>query len=159
MATTINLYRISDDARKIDKTLGQPLNGNTPISLYLRQDTDILAPEISFPYSASYAGANYAYIPAWGRYYFITDMYVTPASRLFLRLAVDVLKTYASSIKAANVNVIRSESAGINYIHDSELPLNPDSVDYTNAFLSAPITPVEGSNIKSCVCVGVFNSR
>ena len=160
MATTINLYKVSDDPRKINKTLGTAINGNTPIQLYLRDESiDVLAPEVSFAYSASYAAANYAYIPAWGRYYFISGMRVTPAGRLYLQLKVDVLMTYASAILAAPVNVVRSESAGINYIHDSQLPINPDMVDYTNAFLSAPITPVNGDSLKSSVCVGVFNSR
>ena len=160
MATTINLYTISDDPRKINKTLGTPINGGTPIQLYLRDEsTDVLAPEVSFAYSAQYAAANYAYIPAWGRYYFISGMRVTPAGRLYLQLKVDVLMTYASAILAAPVNVVRSESAGINYIHDSELPINPDMCDYTSAFLSAPFRAITSPTIQRSVCVGIFNSR
>lgn len=160
MATTINLYSISDDPRKISKTLGTPLNGGTPIQLYLRDDsTDILTPEISFPYSALYATANYANIPAWNRYYFISGMRVTPAGRLFLQLKVDVLMTYATSILTAPVNVVRSESAGVNYIHDPELPINPDMCDYTSAFLAAPFRPITAPTTQRSVCVGVFNSR
>lgn len=152
---TISLYKISDDSRVINKTLGTPLNGNTPIQLYLREDTNILSPEVSFPYSATYAGANYAYIPEWKRYYFISDMYVTPAARLYLRLYIDVLKTYASGILNCNCNVMRSESAGVNYVHDSELPINPDKCGYINTFLPSPFTNTGGKNI----CVGIFNSR
>lgn len=152
---TISLYKITDDSRVINKTLGTAINGNTPIQLYLRDDVNILTPEVSFPYSATYAGANYAYIPEWKRYYFITDMYVTPAGRLFLRLYVDVLKTYASGIMAAQVNVMRSESAGVNQVHDSELPIAPDKCGFLNTFLPSPFTQTTNKNI----CVGIFNSR
>lgn len=156
MATTINLYTVTEDSRKINKTLPTAINGSTPIQLYLRQDsTNILTPEVSVPFSSAYLAANYAYIPAWNRYYFISDMWVSPAGRLFFGLTVDVLKTYASGILAAQCNVIRSESAGINSVHDTELPLNPDNVDYINTFLPSPFSNDTNYN----VCVGIFNSR
>lgn len=156
MATTINLYTITEDSRVINKTLPTPINGNTAINLYLRDDsTDVLTPEISIPFSATYLGANYAHIPEWGRYYFIAGMRVTPSGRLFLQLTVDVLKTYASAILSAPVNVTRSEGAGINYIHDNELPIAPDDCGYINTFLPSPFTNLDGK----CVCVGIFNSR
>lgn len=157
MATTINLYTISADPREINKTLGTAINGNTPIQLYLRDDsTDILTPEVSFPYSATYAAANYAYIPSWGRYYFVEGMRVTPAGRLYLQLRIDVLKTYAAGILAAPVNVIRSQSAGINEVHDDKLPLAPDKSQISWSYLPSPFTRTENTYR---ICIGVFNTQ
>lgn len=157
MATTINLYTISADPREINKTLPTAINGNTPIQLYLRDDsTDILTPEVSFPYSDTYAAANYAFISPWNRYYFVEGMRVTPAGRLYLQLRIDVLKTYAAGILAAPVNIIRSQSAGINEVHDDKLPLAPDRCAIQWRYLPSPFTQ---SPIAYNTVIGVFNSQ
>jgi hypothetical protein len=53
---------------------------------------------------------NYAYVPDWGRYYFVTDITFVTQSICEISLKVDVLATYKNEIGASEQYVIRSYS-------------------------------------------------
>lgn len=53
---------------------------------------------------------NYAYVPAWGRYYFVTDITFVTQTICEISLKVDVLATYKNEIGASQQYVIRSYS-------------------------------------------------
>lgn len=64
---------------------------------------------------------TYAYIPTWGRYYFITDTsYVNSA--LVVDMSCDVLATYKAQIGASTQYVLRSAAAKNEMIIDSMYP-------------------------------------
>ena len=77
----------------------QPASGaGASFACLVKEPCDILAPviELDTPDPASY---NYAYIPAWGRYYFITGIRFN-AGLWELTARVDVLATYRAAIGA-----------------------------------------------------------
>lgn len=69
------------------------------------------------------------YIPAFHRYYFITDITAEPAGAGIINATVDVLMSYADSIKQCPAIVTRGARRGQNgsakstYITDNKLPI------------------------------------
>lgn len=59
-----------------------------------------------------------AYIPAFGRYYFVTNIESVSATRTRYYLTVDVLASFKTSILANEVFVVRSESHGVDTLPD-----------------------------------------
>lgn len=118
---TITLYQYNGDPRTVDKQLG---SGGVTKNMWLGNEVDILHPTISIDYSDDRVkNTNYAYIPNWGRYYFVTGMSSDKAGKLWLNLSIDVLNTYKDGIKNAYGCVVRWEGAGINWQTDDKLPI------------------------------------
>ena len=96
----------------MEKTLDHPilLEGT------LRDESSIINPIIlissekeDIPYMY-----NYAYIPAFGRYYFITDIESVRTGIWRVSMHVDVLMSYKEQIKNLNVIINNSEETGAN---------------------------------------------
>ena len=124
---TAHLYKYSGDPRLVDKT--SSLRNDTTLTLYLNTQCDVINPVFSINYNKDWTQYNYAYIPDWGRYYFITDYKSDGGQKLYLTLGIDVLNTYKTAIKGCDATVIRQENAGINYVIDDKLPIYPDLCD------------------------------
>lgn len=124
MGMTLTVYNISDDPRKLTKTLG------TAIGTYTVNPTDncdILNPVVSVHSTGQNAfplNANYATLSDTGRQYFIKDITLGTGGKVFVHLAVDVLGTYDTDIKNCNCCVRRTVSAGINWVPDDKFPLD-----------------------------------
>lgn len=96
--------------------LTKAFNIISTISGELNNDSNVINPTILLNYNEAFIGCNYAYIPAWNRYYYITDIKVVNGMML-LALHVDVLMTYANDIKGSIGHITRS-SKGNRYIPD-----------------------------------------
>lgn len=98
----ITLYNNNSERQAIAKSLtnGYPLTGS------LRNESSVINPiilvEMSNP--SSY---NYAYIPDFGRYYFITDMISVRTNLWRISMSVDVLMSFKNQI--LNLDVIVSD--------------------------------------------------
>ena len=108
----ITLYTNESEKNKLDKTITNSilLEGN------LRDESSIINPIIlissnkeDIPYMY-----NYAYIPAFGRYYFITDIESVRTGIWRVSMHVDVLMSYKEQIKNLNVIINNSEETGAN---------------------------------------------
>lgn len=108
----ITLYTNESEKNKLEKTLDHPilLEGT------LRDESSIINPIIlissekeDIPYMY-----NYAYIPAFGRYYFITDIESVRTGIWRVSMHVDVLMSYKEQIKNLNVIINNSEQTGAN---------------------------------------------
>ena len=127
LTTNVNFYKYTGDMRKINKGIGSHLYA---YNVYLNNDCDILTPEFSVPYSDTFVQeCNYAYIDAWKRFYYITDMRTDSAGKLYVKMSIDVLKTYATQILASDVNVIRNQVGGMTHVIDDKYPLYPELND------------------------------
>lgn len=130
---TITLYNSTSEKNRLDKT--DYLSVLLSLSGTLRESCSVLNPSILFnlndyddivdsneidvvdstPDDVVYAiinrltGCNYAYIPDFNRYYFITDIISIRNNIWRLNMQVDVLMSYKNQIKQLNAFVNRNE--------------------------------------------------
>lgn len=78
---------------------------------------DILNPIVQFNYNANLKNVNYAYIPEYGRYYFVSPPIIS-GKTVYLKMHVDVLFTYKAIIMKSPCIAIRSSNRGNLYFQD-----------------------------------------
>lgn len=90
----IKLFHNTSANNKIDKSLHSETtyNGN------LRDDSKVVNPEIMIE-ASNLTNFNYAYIPAFHRYYYIEEITSYRNNLWIVKLKVDVLMSFASDIK------------------------------------------------------------
>lgn len=98
------LYKIGSEPLKLNKVFDAAL----PINILLKEDTDILRPQIELAYFDDFAGYNYIYIPSFNRYYFTGQPIVTLGARIIYNCTVDPLMSWKNGIKNLKVIVDRS---------------------------------------------------
>lgn len=121
----IDLLYTTDDPRVVSKST---TNVSTGVDMTPKGNFDLCTPLVVLAYNTAYLGANFAYIPELARYYYISDMVLSPGSQIVLQLAVDVLKTWDAQIRACEGVVVRSESIGSNYLPDDKYPIDPREI-------------------------------
>ena len=86
----------------------------------LRGITSVISPEIDLEIENP-TGFNYAYIPDFGRYYFISDMVSIRSGLWKISMRVDVLMSFKSDILNSQGIIVDTESvnADVYQIHDS----------------------------------------
>ena len=94
MSITIDLYNNSSPINAMEKSLSSiaSLTGN------LREESNVIDPTILIERD-SIANVNYAYIPEFNRYYFVTEIESVRTKIWRLHLHVDVLVTYRTKIR------------------------------------------------------------
>lgn len=113
---TLYLYTIGDDPLKFPKTLPE---GTTLTGTIRDQSVDLFRPSILLQ-GAPGDGYNYAYIPDFGRYYFVDPPITERTGLVRLQMRCDVLQSFADQIIAAPAIIDRSSSAWNVYIPDTE---------------------------------------
>lgn len=78
---------------------------------------NILDPIIQLNYNAALKNVNYAYIPEFGRYYFVSPPIIS-GKTVYLKMHVDVLFTYKAIIMKSPCIAIRSSNRGNLYFQD-----------------------------------------
>ena len=115
MAFDIVLMNNTEELNKINKspTTVRTLTGT------LREQTDIVDPEILIEFDGILTDCNYMYIQALSRYYFITK--ITSVRNKLWRVTAhcDVLKTYSEGILGTEAVVARSESKYNLFLNDA----------------------------------------
>ena len=115
----LTLYTNNSEKEKIAKTLINPTNyvGS------LRDVTDIINPVILVE-SVTIGQHNYAYIPQFNRYYFISGISSVRTGLWAVSLQVDVLMSFKNDILNLVVILNNTESNGINNYLQSDVFLN-----------------------------------
>ncbi len=114
---TINLYNVSDDNEKVDKTLG---TAKSFTNCSIKEQTDVTNITLRIQTGDNLSGYNYAYVSEYGRYYFIDKIETTPTGYWVLSCRCDVLMSFKNQILALKGTVTRSESVYNVYLQDSE---------------------------------------
>lgn len=125
MGLTVTFYTSTANPKQLDKT-GYLTAIGTAKTLHVKHKIDLLNPVFEVDYNSLFLPANYIYISEFGRYYFVTIATDT-AQRMTITGTVDVLYSHAAQIKNCPCTVIRSENAGVNYVIDSKLPIDPNN--------------------------------
>lgn len=106
MSITAKFYKITDDSRVINKTLGTPVDK----SITIKGSDSVLSPTITIRYDATLASYNYVYIPApYNRFYFLAPPVISPGKRMTWNCSVDALMSNLAQINNLNVLVTRME--------------------------------------------------
>ena len=113
-------YQNSSDNRKVNKNLSvmKTVDCNVKESSTMENPTVILGRETL----SEVARANYAYIDTFQRYYYINDVTVSIGGLIEVHMSIDVLQSFAPSIKSLVGVIERNEYLHSDYIQDSELP-------------------------------------
>lgn len=113
---TVSLWSFAKDSNSTK----QPTGNGTRFSCNILTPSDIIAPTVEIS-ANDLTGYNYAYIPAFHRYYFIEG--ITFDSGLWrLALQCDVLATYKTTIGAQSLYILRSSAAYDGNIKDNLYP-------------------------------------
>lgn len=109
----IKFYRNVYPKNRIIRTL----NNEVALTGSLRESCSIENPVIKVKHNANIVLSNYAYIPEFGRYYFITDHTIEHGYDI-ISMHVDVLYTYRDVIKNSQCIARRSTSHYDLYLND-----------------------------------------
>lgn len=152
MAITVTMYK--NFSKKYNSTK-QPVNtdGHTDFLCNLKDNTSVLDPVLNVYLSGQDpadtpigTGYNYAYIPKWNRYYFITNWKYSRGIWI-VSLAVDVLASYKTEIGLSTKYVLRSASNYDTFILDNCMTkLPPDRVVAPYKIAGVVKSPFTASN-------------
>lgn len=154
----IILYNTTDDNRKLNKTL----TAIKTISVRLKDDTDIMHPVIELDAANLPPTANYCYIAAFGRYYYINQQGIKVGRDLTLTLTVDVLMSFKEKILNSRVIAAKSTNRCNKNLPDNIPLLAKRNVIYKR--LSGGISDVGAfgsdrvSKSTPCVLLSVINT-
>lgn len=127
----IKLYKTKSERIRIKKVLENELNLNGS----LKDQSSIITPV--FVLETNPIGYNYCYIPAFGRYYYITNIIAIRKHLFQLQLKCDVLMTYQTEIYSLQALIDREENPGTSYVDGDFIidarPLH-EKLKFTNPF-------------------------
>ena len=146
---------------KNHKSTEQPtLSGVTPYSCKLKAPCSILSPivEMQIPpvNQGNWVNVNYAYIPDFHRYYFVTNKTLEGKLVVF-SLKVDVLASWKTAITGSNQYVLRAASDYDGTIKDTKYPVKAVNPDYSGTYGTQKANPFQpgGSYTLGSFVVGV----
>ena len=119
MALTITLYKMTDDPRKINKTL--PSTAGTFLTFstsWLKDVFTVMDPDVTLASSDDLSTYNYMKVDTLNRYYFIRPQ-IQSNGLWKLNAHEDVLQVFQSQIKTNSAIVARSENKFNTYLSDS----------------------------------------
>lgn len=143
MALTVTLYNVTDNPKKVNKTLGSAVHTFSS-NVQPTDPCDILNPSFILNYGSTGAtdiSANYCVVGSpFNRNYFIKGSKILTGGRMQIDCTVDVLTTYADGINAANATIIRSAKIGHpTLVADSKLPVwTNERTTYIDNFSDTP---------------------
>lgn len=114
---TITLYTVTDDKRKVEKTLTSVKTINNAI---LYDDFNLFNPRLKISrggYAGLFTSTNYVKIDAFNRFYYI-ESYDIDSNFVYLKLHEDVLMSNALAIRQLTCTVARNENLSNGYLRD-----------------------------------------
>lgn len=108
MSITAKFYKITDDARVINKTLPTSVDK----SVTIKGVDSVLSPTIMLHYDSGIVDKNYVYLPApYNRYYFLAPPVLSPGKRIAFSCSVDPLMSNRADIDKLSVLISRMQRA------------------------------------------------
>ena len=127
----LKLYKSLDEKNRIRKTLTEELILNGA----LRDKSSVIKPTILI--QTDPLDYNYAYIPAFGRYYFINNVVAMRNKSFIIDLKCDVLMSYADEIYNLRALIDREETQSQQYVTGDfviDARHNTEKIAFTNPF-------------------------
>ena len=150
------LYKTTADTKSIDKISGAEIIAPA-VDVKPYENVSMLNPVFVLAYNAAYLRANYIYISDFAKWYYITDMSVDTAGRIFIRCAIDVRQTFGVAFIHCPAIITRAESIGKPTLYpDSQLPVHPNKKNITSIIMpetSSSFTG-DGDTCYLLTCIG-----
>lgn len=131
----VQFFKISDDPKTLEKTLGSVVHS---VDANLWGSCSVHDPQLVLTYHSNLVSANYFAIPDWNAYYFMGDPVLSPGGRCIITGKEDVLMTHAQEILNLNAYCSRCESRFERYAIDSKVPSLITSIIETFDFNASP---------------------
>lgn len=150
MPITVNLYTF---AKKVNST-GRPTSSPLAVECVLKDSCSIIYPVIGIDKGLSWnpAAYNYAFIPAFNRYYYVND-WSFAEGLWWAAMGVDALATWRTNIYNATEYVLRSAASYDGNIIDT---LFPAKTSYTYSRYGWNGAGLSGSPWVSALSSGVY---
>lgn len=122
-------------------TIGKALQAELHLSGTLRAECSVTSPVIRIQ-NSSFLNYNYAYIPDFNRYYFITGIMAVSDNIFDISLSVDVLESFKTDIKKLEAILSDTQTTGAtNYIAGEQWVTNvknlTDIIQFPSGLLTA----------------------
>lgn len=117
--------------------VGKNITSITTVTGVLKNSCSIITPTIEINIS-NVPMVNYAYIPQFGRYYFITDITSTVNGLWSISLKCDVLESFKRNIYENTAILARQQYLFNLYLHDDNLMLSSDTFTLFKDFPNTP---------------------
>lgn len=118
-------------------------------------DIDMKRPSVILAGTLS-KNCNYAYIPEFGRYYFVISKTITNDGRLILELDSDPLSSFWNDIKLSPCVANRSASDYDPYLHDDLITIR-EKTNYSVRALSGSFAPTQSGSNHYVLTIGGLN--
>lgn len=133
MAFNIVLQRNNSEITRVTKSVDNLLT----VSGTLKEETSIIDPVIKIECDlAAVIGCNYLSIPTFGRSYFVNNISSIRNGLVEFSCHVDVLSTFADSIKTNTAIIKRQEKKWNLYLNDGSFKVYQNPTVLTKAFPS-----------------------
>lgn len=130
----VQLGLYSGPRNKISKEMTDVKTYNCQSTSYI----NVKNPQIKISTIDNLSNVNYAYIPNFSRYYFVTSRTISVNGMWILQLSEDVLKTYENQLKTTKAAFNRSSDFYNTYLPDSQAPITSRQVVTNKIFPSSP---------------------
>ena len=154
---TIHLYSISDDNLKVSKTLGTATATFNNVNL-LNED-DINNPYFDITLNANYLSVNYAYVPAWHRYYFV-DITIQSGNIMRFSLRVDRLMSFIAPNESNLTGYIERSTNhfNLNILDDQGIFTNDRDIRTQAVTYNGAVRSIDNWKLFSLFNAGLCNS-
>lgn len=130
MAFSIVLGKTNNSNNVVNKSF----TGSSTFSCTAKEETDILNPVVTIETGTNLSRYNYARIPNWERYYFITEIKIIRERLWEITMHVDVLMSYRTQIRELRAVIARQQNDYNLNIKDSERILSQDTTEEITRF-------------------------
>lgn len=154
---TINLYSISDDDLKVSKTLGTATASFNDVNI-LNED-DINNPYFDITLNSSLLSVNYAYVPAWHRYYFV-DITILSGNIMRFTLRVDRLMSFIAPNESSLTGYVERSTNhyDLRILDDQGVFTNDRDIRTQAVTYNGAVKPIDNWKLVALFNAGLCNS-
>lgn len=160
----MNVYLVGF-SKRTNSTSQPNLTGVTPFSCKLKAPCSIMQPVLQFNFADVYKNSlyytNYAYIPDFHRYYYVTN-WTYNGALAECTLKVDVLASFKTDITSSSQYVLRSASDYDGYIKDTKYPVKAAAPTIVaGLYQENPLQPptIGGVQLTGCFVLGIISDE
>lgn len=144
MAFTVNFYNFT----KRENSTAQPSGSGRSFDCVLKENSSVIDPVIILDLGTDNAPTyNYAFIPAYGRYYAVTEWTWVEHRLWSASLSCDVLASYKSVIGNKDLYILRSSAASNGRVVDNYYPTIAKPYSYIDRQPAVTISNKAGTTV------------